>query len=142
VSKSAAIQMPDWSWLGAHDWAGTGAGKRVYAGGDQEIVFNDGGVTTSYARDLSALTRTGHLHVLRQGPPVIGDLDLLYIAAAPGGNVPVTSVTSTAGAAWTIVTFSPCFAGAYRIAAGGEPAAVTIVTSANVPVIMRTARWK
>jgi len=131
----------DWPFLQDVSWAV--AGKTTFVASD-DIVIADGG----QAPPVNALPpgtqiagALGHLHTFRYGAPNAGDLDVILFKPGPGSTV-VSVPTSSGGAAWQLKTFATNYYGAWRVATGGEPATVTLLTADNVRTVVHLSRWR
>jgi hypothetical protein len=141
--NTEAARQPGWcDWL--QDISFTGTGKTTFLYSD-DVVIGDGG-TSPVGWALGGQVKTGgvvgHAHVLRYGPPVAGDVDVILFKPDPVDTV-VNLPVSSGGASWQLKTFVPGhYVAAWRLASGGETALVTLNTADNVRTVVHLSRWR
>ena len=96
------------------------------------------GTTYTTDRNFGITAHNGQLLTLPGGAPAVSDLDLLYFDV--NGVASISSVSSSAGASWTLAGAGISWL-AKRTATGSEPATVTVVANAQVPIRVRWLRW-
>jgi len=141
--STEAARQPDWcAWLQSVDWTGTG--KTVLVASDDTVIWDGGQAPPRNALPPGTQIAggNGHLHAFRYGPPVTGDMDVILFKPFPVDTV-VSAPVSAAGAAWQLNTFTPGhYYGAWRVATGGEPSTVTLLTADNARVAVHLSRWR
>ncbi len=134
-------KQPDWAFLQDVSWAA--AGKTAFIASDDTVIWDGGQAPPRNALPpgTQIAGALGHLHTFRYGAPATGDMDVILLKPFPVDTV-VSVPTSAAGAAWQLKTFATNYYGAWRVATGGEPATVTLLTADNARTVVHLSRWR